>query len=187
MHLLSNFTSLLEATFGLNLAFGLFQQIHHAGLLRYNQHKADFFQSQRKKITVGEPRITEHHGKALLQRIQDFEDKWESENAKHIANSESIIKYSSRWALVAAVISLLSLIYCAIDPNFELNWYYITAIIVLLVLPPIVVMAWLSFYWNVYKLHQLESEEAVLDQGLDHARDIVSKVLEHSEHDKAAG
>lgn len=150
---LSNFAYILEASFGLNIAFGLIEQIHDGGARSYNVEKTKFFADFKRQLCG----VFSEGAQAADTEYKKTTDEWDEREKGIITKSKKKVGLAVPWAYIATAISLVLLVSIGFAPALEVPPWSALVVIVALVVPTPIMYFHIKHFWTA-ELDQLKKE-----------------------------
>lgn len=159
---LAGFGPALEASFGLNFAFGLLEQIHDGGARSYNDKKKRFFDEQKEKL-----RNAKEGGSVQDAEIRRTEEEWDESERQKVKTSERIVRCAVRWAYLTTFVSFGLLAWIGFSPAMQISLGWTSVVLIVFALPTPAVYFYLKHFWK--KAHaqltlQLDTETRVIQR-----------------------
>lgn len=161
---LSGFAYILEASFGLNIAFGLVEQIHDGGARSYNGEKIKFFADFKKQLYG----VFSEGAQAAGIEYKKTTDEWDEREKGIIAESKKKVGRAVPWAYIATAISLVLLASIGFVPALEVPLWLALVVIIVLVVPTPYMYFHIKRFWAA-ALDQLKKEFAFKTRVLEQA------------------
>ncbi len=164
---LSGFGHALEASFGLNVAFSLLEQIHDGGKRSYREAKDAFLAVFLDRIVREGPQVEE------AERIKArFE--WDAKEREIVGRSEKRVNVAVYIAYALTVLSFGLLVVLGFNPTAGIPIWCAAVTLALLALPTPVMYFWLKRFWKK-ALHDLEAQTAIETR----VSKLVAQALKH--------
>ncbi len=178
--ILSSFAYILEASFGLNIAFGLIEQIHDGGARSYNGEKSKFFADFRRQVDG----VFSEGTQAADIEYKKTTDEWDEREKGIIAESKKKVGRAVPWAYIATAISLVLLASIGFIPTLEVPLWSALVVIIALVVPTPIMYFHIKRFW-ADALDQLKKEFAfktrVMEQTEKMKKSLAARQGERSE------
>ncbi|MDQ7074057.1 MAG: hypothetical protein Q9O24_02660 [Gammaproteobacteria bacterium] len=135
--LLADFSPLLGVSFGMNVVFSLWSELHNSRKETHNKLCLDFIENLDIASTDLSPRV-----------IANAEKKLRKANMEAVQGSDKLSLYGQRYGAVAAFVIASLLFMIGVNPTFSIGWFGVVVMIATVVLPVPLLLLYFRHHWS---------------------------------------